>query len=125
MSNLEQRIREIKERVNKAAPAPWAPRLHWQEYSPGKISLVGAGPIYFIKDSHPTSPTWDKAKLDADFIAYSRSDIEFLVKALEISKLALENVVEHTKYSYHSDDYVDCFKILAENALKEVEELVK
>ena len=101
---LDQRIKEIKERMEKSTPGPW----------------FKTKDCYVVQTNHITRDVWTIADClhdpenDGHFIAHSRSDIEFLVKALDI---AVNNLTR-----MHIED---AYPNLATEALDKIEELAK
>ncbi|MBY6273548.1 MAG: hypothetical protein CW346_15230 [Bacillaceae bacterium] len=77
MTDVEQRLREIEERVSKATPGPW------EAYGVGGIHMDGTSDGYSVmtaagKRLH--SPYMTQA--DADFIAHAREDVPWLLSLL-------------------------------------------
>jgi len=116
--NLETRIKEIKERMGKATPTD------------GTISFVEGSISGEIDSYHIHTEVdgeiiadfyWDKEN-DCRFYAHSRSDIEFLVEALEIALDKIKDCSNDLHYEMcHSHGPEDCFK----KHLKELEELAE
>lgn len=131
---LEQRIKEIKERMEKTGSS------HWTKEGNAIWDKSGWHLIDCVNDE------------DAEFIAHSRSDIEFLVKALEkhnqvviaAKEMMREiNIIRSSLNLFHAKEHGSqhdrCFALVAASelnylhnhvnaksmtlALKEIEEL--
>lgn len=90
---LEQRLKEIAERADKATPGPWILRdLDLHEGGVGfEIERPGEpyGTVVLNNQTYyPTAPTFD----DADLIANSRADITLLLALCEIRGKALNEI---------------------------------
>jgi hypothetical protein len=77
MSEIEQRLAEMRGRSEKATPGPWEPS-HWV---PGQTRTVNAPPL------RVDGRVWPVAERvlgrDAEFIAHARTDLDDLRGAVE------------------------------------------
>lgn len=95
MTSLKTRLTEIEKRADAATEGPWKVvdhcyvqvphRFFGSEYTPGLL-------WHFIDTANINKNTACFYNEDAEFIAHSRTDIPFLVKALREAVSALEKL---------------------------------
>lgn len=91
-----ERLKEIRERLESATPGGWSTSEAVDDSEYGSYVAYGieeVAPIRWYADSDSAHTALDPLeKSDAEFIAHSKSDIEFLLGALV---QAYEDGVEH------------------------------
>ncbi len=76
---LNQKIKEIKERLSKARPSPWKSYIEGRDHYGGdNFIMIGESPER-NEDIHLHGAT----DADQDFIAHARQDIPFLIQEIE------------------------------------------
>ena len=83
---MTDRLEEIKTRMEAATPGPWEQMR--QDGIP--TSFVLADGRFFL-DTEPFSDDGQDGVADADFIAHSRADVEWLVSEVEQARRVAEN----------------------------------
>lgn len=110
---LQQRLDEIKSREKAATPGPWEHRVDWDavdEYSPSVEFCWGISKV--------SEDGFTGSVADGLFIAKSRTDLPFLVQALEIATQAMSDSIAR------ADDYGDSYNSQPiREALKQIKKL--
>lgn len=141
MNNLEARLAEIRERIEKASPGPW--KAEWDfcdwnfPYSQSvyrgeeePIKIFSSGSVMCIgKESPKKEASKRLCAADAALTAHSRTDIPLLLEVIEVQAKALGFYADKDHWDFDSmtpscwdDGSIDLGKRSRE-AMERVEEL--
>jgi len=83
MTDNTDRLNEIRERCEKATPAPWDPTDVGAYYNPDPDDRELPGTAYFARVLPNLHISKEQAQLDAQFVANSRDDIPWLLAKID------------------------------------------
>jgi hypothetical protein len=104
---MEDRLKQIRERAEKAASGPWEPECwnDWQDES---------NPVPLL---HLKSPYIFATADDFEFIAHAREDIPWLLEQLQVAIEALRAIKAHSDCRVYPEEWIG---ELAKKALTEI-----
>lgn len=88
---MDDRLREIEERVAKASPGPWVVE------GTGGIHMDGTRDWYAVRIGNHVIRGLD-GKAEADFIAHSREDIPWLIQQVRALTVLANGCPKHPSY---------------------------